>query len=67
MLETVVRSGAMRRGIVIPQPLAVMVTLAVLLASADWLFFPPPMESGLASRVVTSIKETFEAAAAMAR
>lgn len=64
VLEAMLRSGALRRGITIPHSVAVVVTLAVLLASGDWLFFPPPLESGLATRVVESIKAAFEAVAA---
>ena len=62
VLESALRGAAKRRGFLVPQPLGLVVTMAVLLATADWLFFPPPLESGLAARVVDSIKSTFEAA-----
>ena len=67
VVEAAVRNQLLRRGIIIPNPLAVIGTLGVLMASAHWLFFPPPMETGLATRVVESIKASFEALAAAAR
>ena len=54
-----------QRGYTPPQPVAVFVSLSLLLYMGDLLFFPPPVESGLADRVVDSIKQTFEGTAAL--
>ena len=63
LVESLLRGVALQSGLKLPQPLAIATTVTVLMASADWLFFPPCLDSGLSDRVVLSIKESFQAAA----
>jgi hypothetical protein len=64
LAEHLVRSQLKQHHMQPPRWLSVPVTLAILLAVGHLYFFPPPMDSGLAGRVVTSIKGSYESAAA---
>ena len=64
LLEHLVRSQLKQRHMQPPRWLSVPVTLTILMAVGHLFFFPPPMDSGLAGRVVTSIKGSYQRAAA---
>jgi hypothetical protein len=62
--EALLRSALRRRGVVVPTLLAIPLTWAAVLLPATALFFPPPVRTGLDKRVVASLRESFNAAAA---
>ena len=55
-LEGVGRKWMKQHSLQVPQWLSVLVTMAVLLWLADAFFFPPCIDTGLADRVVETIK-----------
>ena len=59
-VETALRHLFKQKSIMVPHAVSVALTIAVLLATADVLFFPPVVDSGLADHVVESIKSNFE-------
>lgn len=60
LMETLLLAALARGGVTIPKPLAVVGALTVLIATGDMFFFPPCLDTGLADRVVQSIKGTFD-------
>lgn len=62
--EALLRSALRRRGVVVPTLIAIPLTWATVLLPATALFFPPPVRTGLDKRVVASLRESFNAAAA---
>ena len=63
LLEHLIRSQLKQRHAQPPRWLSIPFTLATLLAVGHMYFFPPPMDSGLADRVVVSIKQSYQSAA----
>ena len=63
LVEHLVRSQLKQRHVQLPRWVSIPLTLAILLAVGHAYFFPPPMDSGLADRVVASIKENYQSAA----
>ena len=59
LAETLARAALRRRGGRVPALLAVPLTWAAVLLPATWLFFPPPVRTGLDKRVVASLRDTF--------
>ena len=58
-LENELRKWAKGRGIVVPRPLAMLLTCSLLLLLGDSLFFYPAVHSGLADKVVGSLSDTY--------
>jgi len=63
LVEHVVRGQLKQRQMQPPQWVSIPLTLTILMAVGHMYFFPPPMDSGLADRVVASIKENYQTAA----
>lgn len=55
LLEAYVYRQLRIRNISVPHPIKVAITLIVLMTTAHYHFFPPPVESGLAANVSNSI------------
>ena len=64
LVEHAVRSQLKQHHMQPPRWLSIPITIFILMAVGHLFFFPPPMNSGLAGRVVTSIKGTYQDAAA---
>ncbi len=63
LVEHLVRSQLKQRHMQPPQWVSIPLTLTVLMAVGHLYFFPPPMDSGLADRVVASIKDNYQSVA----
>lgn len=60
-VESELRRWARRNKVEVPRWIATLVTLTLLITLGDFFFFKPPMETGLADRVVESLMHTYGA------
>jgi hypothetical protein len=58
--ESVLKRWARKGKVELPLWAAIPLTWAVLLAAADWFFFPPPMKTGLADDVVAHLTRAYQ-------